>query len=71
MVYDVKIGELLAIDCSGYIFATWKENDIRTLQYLEEGSIVLVVGKKIIQKFVNITSGSSTGWVHIASLRRI
>lgn len=68
MVYSVKLGEILVVDISGYVFASWKDNDIRTNQYLEKGSLVVVVDNKIVKKFIKITSGSSSGWVHVASV---
>lgn len=68
MVYSVEIGEMLVVDISGFIFATWKDNDIRTNEYLEKGSLVVVVNNKIVQKFINITSGSASGWMHVASV---
>ena len=71
MIFDVQIGELLVFTFSNYIFVTPNEEDIRTSQYVDKGSIVVVVNKKIVKKFINVTTGLADGWVHIASVERI
>jgi len=68
MIYKVKIGEMLVIGCASNVFATWKDNDIRTVEFLDSGRLVLALDKKIIKKFVKVTTGSSTGWLHIGAL---
>ena len=71
MIYAVKVGELLECDFSSYMFVTFKGDDIRTTEYVEKGSIVVAIDKKIYNKFVRVTSGKNVGWIHVASLRMV
>jgi len=71
MIFAVEIGELLVMSFSGYIFVTPNDNDIRTNHYLEKGSVVIVISDKIRKKFINITSGESSGWIHMASVEAL
>lgn len=71
MIYKVEIGEMLVIGCASNVFATWKDNDIRTVEFVDNGRLVLAIDKKIIKKFVKITTGSSTGWLHIGALEHL
>lgn len=71
MIYTVKVGELLECDFSSYMFVTFEGDDVRTTEYIEKGSVVVSLGKKIHNKFVRVASGKNVGWIHVASVRKI
>ena len=68
---DLSTGDLLFLSMSSYCFLTPNRKDIRSNQFLEEGSIAIVLHPQVKKKYIYVTSCGSTGWIHITVVKRI
>jgi len=68
---DLKAGDLLFLCTSSFCFLTPDRKDIRSNQFLEEGSFVIVLNPQSKKKYIYVTACGSSGWVHFTVLKKI